>query len=210
MNIPQVVVDDPIKSRHDLKTTRQSIKQLLSGGTPNWIRFPADYKAFVRESFQAEKEQSDSQVSEYRMDDQELLTDAKPRMVNIIMTRDFIKKLRDNGVRCFTLYNGMPQTVGLWACRPNSQEMVYVAYLQVPCMYEWSILRLDRHNLPNGEDYRGWRTVLVQLIEKGILTEKQTDKIFGKVTDSVVSRRYRRSLYNFRNRKRSANDTVNP
>lgn len=200
-------IDDPIKSQHDITTTRQSIKELLANGTPDWVRFPHDYRAFVKESFQAEKEASDRQVAEYRMEDQELLTDSKPRKVNILPTRDFVRKLQSNGIKCFTFNNPlMPQTVGLWAKGRLSNEMIYIAYLQVPCMYEWSVLRLDRHGLPNGEDFRGWRTVLLQLIEKGILTENQAHKIFGRPTESLVSRRYRKSLYWFRNRARLLNE----
>jgi len=96
----------------------------------------------------------------------------------------------------------MPQTVALWAKPKYSNQVVYIAYLQIPCMYEWSILRLDKHGLPNGEDYRGWRTVIVQLIEKEVLTEQQAHRIFRPPTESIVSRRYRKSLYLFRNRNR--------
>lgn len=202
-------LEDPIKSRHDLKTTRETIKQLLSGGTPDWVRFPHDYKAFAQESFAAEKEISNSLVKDYKMDDQELLTDAAPRMVNILMARDFVKKLQDSGIKCFTVYNGLPQTVGLWAKDRHTDEMLYIAYMQIPCMYEWSVLRLDNHGLPNGEDYRGWRTVVCQLILKGVLTEAEADKIFGRPTDAVVSRRYRKTLFEFRNRRLNR-ETVNP
>ena len=198
--IPQVTVDDPIKSRHDLKTTRESIKSMLTNGTPDWYRFPQDYKSFVKESFAAEKEQSDAQVAQYKMDGQEELTNADSRKVNPIGTRDFIKKLRDNGVRCFTVDNGMAGTVALWAAGRNSDEMVYVAYCQVPAMWEWSVLRLDRHGLPNGEDFRGYRTVLAQLIVKDILSEQKAHEIFGRPTDGPVSRRYRETLFEFRNR----------
>jgi len=197
--IPQVHVDDPIKSRHDIKTTRQSIKELLANGTPDWLRFPEDYKEFCKESFAAEREQSLAQVAQYKMPGQEILSDPKPRMINIMTTRDFIKKLKDNGVKCITFNNPvMKQTIGLWACPPNSDEMKYIAYCQVPCMYEWSVLRLDKHNLPNGEDYRGWRTVLAQLIIKEILSEKKAHEIFGEPSgaQSVI---YRRTLWNFRN-----------
>jgi len=197
--IPQVHVDDPIKSRHDIKTTRQSIKELLSGGTPDWLRHPEDYKAFAKESFLAEKEQSDAMVAQYKMPGQEILSDRKSRIINIMTTWDFIKKLKDNGVKCITFNNPvMKQTVGLWACPPNSDEMKYIAYMQLPCQYEWSVLRLDAHGLPNGEDYRGWRTVLAQLIVKEILTEQKAHEIFGEPSgaQSVI---YRRTLWNFRN-----------
>lgn len=192
--------EDPIKSRHDIKTTRESVKTLLANGTPDWVKFPNEYKAFVQESFAEEREISNTMVRQYKMKDQDILTDTEPRMVNILTTIDFYQRLKNNGVKCFTVYNGMPQTVGLWAVPKHTNEAKYICYMQVPCMYEWSVLRLDRHGLPNGEDYRGWRTVLSQLIVKEVLTEDQAHKIYGKpVEGNPVSKIYRQTLYNFRN-----------
>lgn len=192
-------LSNPFKHRHDLKTTQATIKKLLADGTPNWIRFPNDYKNFVKESFQAAKEESDSQVSDYKMAHQELLMNAKARKINAIPTRDFISKLRRNGVKCFTIDNNWHNTVALWAIPAGTDRLQYVCYLQVPAMYEWSVLRVDRHGLPAGEDFRGWRTVLVQLITKGILTEKKAHEIFGRPSDGETSMIYRESLYSIRN-----------
>lgn len=193
------IKDDPIKSSHDITTTRQSVKELLAHGTPDWVKYPEDYRAFVKESFQAEHEASCDQVAQYKMPGQEILSDRKPRMVNAVATRDFIKKLQDNGIKCFTFQNpGMPQTVGLWAVPMFSNEARYIAYCQVPAMFEWSVLRLDKHNLPNGEDYRGWRTVLCQMIIKEILTEEKAHQIFGEPS-GAASTIYRRTLWNWRN-----------
>jgi hypothetical protein len=195
-------VKNPFKEHHDLKTTRESIKKLLANGTPNWVKWPEDYKNFVRESFQAAKEESDSQVEQYKMEHQDILMNAEARKVNAIGTRDFIQKLRSSGVKCFTIDNGFPpQTVALWAIRPSTNEVAYICYLQVPAMYEWSVLKVDRHGLPAGEDFRGWRTVLIQLITKGIMTEKRAHEVFGKCTDSEVSMLYRESLYYIRNKQ---------
>jgi len=197
-------LNDPFKHRHDLKTTQATIKTLLANGTPNWVKFPEDYKNFVKESFQAAKEESDSQVSMYKMEHQDILTNAKARKVNAIVTRDFIQKLRQNRVNCFTVDNGFPpQTVALWAIQPSTGKLQYICYLQVPCMFEWSVLKVDRHGLPAGEDFRGWRTVLVQMITKDILTEKKAHEIFGKPTDSEVSLLYRESLFYIRNKQAS-------
>jgi hypothetical protein len=202
---PLQQLNDPYKERHDVRTTRESIKQMLSNGTPNWIKFPNDYKNFVKESFAAAKEESDEQVEGYKMAHQEILTNAKARKVNAIATRDFIQKLRQNGVKCFTVDNGFPpQTVALWAVRPNSNQVQYVCYLQIPAQYEWSVLKVDRHGLPAGEDFRGWRTVLAQLITKGIMTEKKAHAVFGKPTDSEVSLLYRETLYYIRNKQVSS------
>jgi hypothetical protein len=195
------VQENPIRDKHDFKVTRQTIQKLLAGGTPNWVKWPEDYKAFVKEQFAAHKEVSDMMSMQYRMPDQEILTDAKARLVNIIHGREFIKKLRDNGVKCFTIDNGMPGTVGLWAAKPGTDEVIAICYMQVPYMPEWSVLKVDRHGVPWGEDYRGWRTVLCQLILKGILSEEKAHQIFGKPVLNRISRVYRRTLYNFRNRK---------
>jgi len=69
-------------------------------------------------------------------------------------------------------------------------------------MYEWSVLKTDRYGKPMGEDFRGWRTVAVQLIEKEILTEAQVNKIFGNASHNKMFRRYHRSLWEIRNRKK--------
>jgi len=65
---------------------------------------------------------------------------------------------------------------------------------------EWSQLRIDAHGLPTREKYRGWRTVLLTLIKKQIITEEQCDKVFGKPT-GPRSRPWYRSLYEMRNGK---------
>ena len=196
-------IEQPWKQHHNVQATKESIKKILSGGTPDWIRFPNDYKQFAIESYLAEKERSNSQVSEYKIEDQEELIDFKARNVNIISTQQFVKKLKDNGIKCFVCYNGLPQTIALWCIVPTVQglDAQYTCYMQTPAMIEWSVLRLDDHGLPAGEDYRGWRTVLSQMILKGAITEKKAHEIFGRPTESIVSRRYRRTLFEFRNKR---------
>lgn len=191
--------DNPWRDSHDLKTTTNSIKEILKHGTPRWVSNPKEYKNYAQEAIQAEKELSDDLVSCYKMQDQDLLTNEHARVVRIKRTRDIVKLLRDNGVRCYTIDNGMPQTVGLWAFRPYHFNPTYVCYLQIPYMCEWSVLRLDRHDLPAGESYRGWRTMIGQLIVKGIITERKAHEIFGAPTESPVSKLYRRTLFNYRN-----------
>lgn len=194
--------DDPFKSRHNLTTTQQTVKRFLAGGTPDWVRFPNDYRAFAEESYLAEKEKTEFMAADYRWPDQDILADLPSRRVNIKSTRDIIQTLRHNdvkNVRCFTVDNGLAGTVALWAARPNSQQMTYICYIQIPFMCEWSVLRLDRRQLPSGERYRGWRTMVSQLVVKGILTEQEAHEIFGHPIDGPVSRRYRRTMFYFRN-----------
>lgn len=201
-NVPLQRLPNPWEGRSDLKTTRETIKRLLAGGTPNWVKWPKDYKAMAQESFLADKEVSEAMTKRYKMEDQELLLNTVARKVNPIGTRDFIQKLRSRGISCYTIDNGFPpSTVALWAFKPGTDHVVPVCYLQVPAMYEWSVLRLDKRGMASGESFRGWRTVEVQLIEKGIISEARANEIFGKPVDGEVSRRFRRNLYWFRNRR---------
>lgn len=200
--LPLQQLNDPWMSRIDMKTSQETIKKLLAGGTPNWLRWPKEYKAFAQESILADKETSDRMARRYKMAGQDMLTNTAARKVNPIGTRDFIQKIRDAGVKCYTIDNGYPpSTVALWAFKPGTDHVVPVCYLQVPAMYEWSVLRLDHRGLPNGEDFRGWRTVESELVRKGILSEAQADEIFGRVNDGPVSHRYRETMYTLRNQR---------
>jgi hypothetical protein len=195
-------LDKPWEVYRDMKTTQATIKRLLSGGTPNWIRFPRDYKAFAQETIASEKEISDKMAFRYKMDHQEDLINETARKVNPWRTRDFIQKLRSSGIQCFTVDNGFPKsTVALWALKPGTDKLTYVCFLQIPAMWEYSVLQLDKRGLPAGEAYRGWRTVEMQLIEKGIVSEDRANQIFGKPVDGPVSRRFRKNLFWLRNRR---------
>lgn len=195
-------LSNPWEGRHDFKRTRETISKLLAGGTPNWVKWPKDYRAMAQEALLADKEISAKMANRYKMEDQELLLNEVARKVNPISTRVFIDKLRINGVQCYTIDNGFPpSTVALWAIKPGTDRVVPVCYLQVPAMYEWSVLRLDKRGMPNGEAYRGWRTVESELIKKGIVSEARANEIFGKPVDGEVSRRFRRDMYWLRNRR---------
>jgi len=186
---------DPIRERHDVDATHEAVQRMLAGGTPNWVKWPQDYRSFVRESFAAEKEISDKMAAGYKWDDQEILTNRQARMVNAMSTRDFVVKLNNNGITTALTDSGMKGTVGMWCIVPHTNRLRYVCYLQVPAMYEWSVLRLDSHGIPSGEEYRGWRTVAIQLVEKEIITEQQCHQIFGVPGANKLSARYYRSLW---------------
>ncbi|VVB52832.1 Uncharacterised protein [uncultured archaeon] len=195
-------VSNPWEGRHDLKTTQETIKKLLAGGTPNWVKWPKDYKSMAQEALLSDRETSEIMARQYKMEDQELLLNEVARKVNPIRTRDFVDKLRRYGVKCYTIDNGFPPaTVALWAFKPGTDHVVPVCYLQVPAMYEWSVLRLDKRGLPSGEAFRGWRTVESQLVEKGVISEARANEIFGRPVDGEVSRRFRRNMHWFRNRR---------
>jgi hypothetical protein len=200
-------VENPFNERHDIDATRDSIEKILADGTPNWVRWPKDYKAMAKEDFDFHREKSDKMGTEYRWADQAMLTDKKSRRVNGIQTRDFIEKLQKNGIKCAVFDNGWKSvtgvpTVALFCVPPNRTNKIRpICYLDVPMMFEWSVLHLDKHGIPSGEDTRGWRTVAVQLVEKDIITEAQCHRIFGAPSANKISGRYYRALWEKRNGK---------
>jgi hypothetical protein len=200
-------VENVWNERHDISATQEAIQQMLAGETPNWVRWPQDYKDMAKEDFASHRENSEKMASGYKWADQKMLTDKAARQINGISTRDFIEKLRRNGIKCAVFDNqfvgpgGIP-TVGLWCVPPNRTNKIRpVCYLDVPMMWEWSVLKLDAYGIPAGEGSRGWRTVAVQLVEKGIITEQQCHKIFPPPPPNQLSARYYRSLWEVRHRK---------
>lgn len=208
-------VSNPIRSNMTQAKAERTAQRILKDGTPKWVSHPKDFKQWAMECYLKDKEESDAQVIGYRMEGQDLLTDRKARLIHTMTTRDFLEKLRMNGVHCF-VYQVPPSaatprellnTVGLWAEVPSEKSIghewqgrfhQYVCYMQIPFMHEWSLLRLDAHSLPIGEAHRGWRTVLSQLIMKKVLTEEKAHQIFGKPVGRQ-SLKYRKTLYDFRN-----------
>lgn len=196
-------VDSPMKSHHDMSTTLESIKTLLANGTPNWVKWPEDYRQFVKEEFAAEKEISDKMASEYKLENQHLFENREARMVNPISSKVFVDKLRANGVKCFVIQNPKNrQQAGLWAVPPTRQDKArYICFIQLPAMYEWSVVNLNAHGVADGEAYRGWRTVLMEGIKKEIWTEAQAHEWFGTPAPNTTSSVYYKSLFELRNRK---------
>jgi len=202
-----VAVDDPIRSVGMAnRLTEATIKEILKDGTPDWYRFPNDFKNFAKEEYLRQKETSDALASDYKMEDQELLTDEGPRRVNILTTVQFLRKLRDNGIVVGAeQIQGESQLAGMWAlCRtPEGWKPTCIGAIQIPAMYEWSILRLDEHGVSAGEKFIGWRSALCSLITKGAISEEKAHQIFGKPREGAVSSRYRKTLYMHRNRKQN-------
>lgn len=203
-NQPLHSLDDPYKSFHDISTTKESIKQILAGGTPDWVRWPSDFKQMAIESYQADKETSDALAAQYKLDNQDIFENHIARKVNPISTKDFMFKLRSHGVKCFLVQNPInPQQAGLWAVPPNRQDKArYICFVQLPAQYEWSVINVNAHGVADGEAFRGWRTVLMEGIKKEIWTEQQAHEWFGAPSPNETSSVYYQSLYELRNRKK--------
>ena len=213
---------NPIKSHIN---PERMARQTLEHGVPKWLSHPQDFKQWARECYIEDKEESDNQAAIYRVEEQDTLSDEKARMIHPMDSRQFIEKLRKNGVHCFTYQvppsagtpEAMHNTVGLWAEVPNERGIghlyqginhQYMTWMDIPFMYEWSVLRVDEHKIPIGEKYRGWRTVLTRLIARKVLTEIKAHQIFGEPL-GTTSKIYKRTLFNLRNGRINLNERTN-
>lgn len=215
----QIRVDNPIRSNFKAD---KIVSQITRKGVPRWATHPHEFRNYAIECMQQDKEASDKLVADYRLEDQNILTNRKARLVRQMDSRYFIAQLRGAGVNCFTYQTPREitprqfwNTVGLWCEIPSERALghlyrglhhQYICYMDIPTMYEWSILRLDEHNLPMGEESRGWRTVLSQLIIKKVLTETEAHAIFGEPNNGTHTKIYKKTLYEFRNGRIKAND----
>ncbi len=206
--VPGSDVENPFNEHHDVPATQEAIKELLKDGTPNWVKWPNEYKSMAKESFASHREDSERMAAQYKWTDQAVLTDKASRRVNGMMTRDFIEhKLRANGIKCALMQSdwagplGTP-TAALWCVPPTrTDKLRFVGTVDIPMMYEWSILHLDQYGIPADRDTIGWRDLAVALVQKEIISEAQCHRIFGAPPPNKISARYYRTLWEKRHGK---------
>jgi hypothetical protein len=185
----------------DVKSVRAFVKEVLKHGTPDWIRFPEDYKYAAQEWDKQVREDLINECRQYRDEDQEVLSDVVSRRVNPMRASMFMKKLRANGVKCFSHTSQLNDgTASLFCVTPDAILAGPVCSIQIPMMWEWTTLRLDpRTQLPSGWRDIGWRTAQLWLIKKRVLTEEKAYEIFGRPRVSRVSKVWRRQLHAWKN-----------
>ncbi len=155
-----------------------------------------------------QKEMSKEMVKEYRFYNQEDLLDTPSRKGRVLNCLEFLKMLET--IRpAYLSANIRRGLTGLAVYHPKDIQTAdgvkrvdwqYVCGVQVGFMWEYSVVWLDAHNLPLNEKWRGWRTVLLRLIQQGHVTEKQALEVFGEPTPAGA-KRYQEQLYYWRNRK---------
>jgi hypothetical protein len=115
-----------------------------------------------------------------------------------------IKKERTEG-RLWLHDDAVNGLLGISAWITNSKtglrERKCVTSLQHPCGPEWSLMYFDEFDVPIKERYRGWRTSLLNLILRDVISEAEAVDAFGPVPLSDVSLVYRKTLYAHRMKK---------
>jgi hypothetical protein len=121
------------------------------------------------------------------------------RIGKIMHMNSLIIKLKMAGIKAWYNNAGVGGMLGLNVehtghfpeCKHERGEVHYVGAVQVPYMQEFEELYFDQYDVPLGPKRRGWRTILLYLIEQRIITARKADEIFGEPPSGAVSRRYR-------------------
>lgn len=221
-----LVEPDANKGRSYLRRIMNQEEILKSQGTrlsdvPPWMSYAAsmqenldpDLEAAVKEYEQNRYESTSSETQEELARQKELSNDlAKqyqflhpdeykdegPRIGRIIHSSEFIKLLQTEcGLSCWFRKHPQPKKLTLIVKREGIEPEV-ACWAQEGFMPEYEIVRFDDHGVPLDSKYRGWRTCLLQMILKDIVTEELAHKVFGKA-EGPVSERYNSTLYGFRN-----------
>jgi hypothetical protein len=149
-----------------------------------------------------QKELSAEMSKPYRWRKQEELADHPSRMGHILGAGEFLNLLRN---KCKLNCWYTEASFGYLALVIVNKQGIARAEVGVQpgAMPEFSICRFDQQGLIVNEKHRGWRTVLMKLIMKEILTEEQVKEAFG-YPEGPAGRRYREGLYAWRNRPRES------
>ena len=121
------------------------------------------------------------------------------RIGHVLHSSELITKLRKCGVACWYRQHPHPDKATLLVS-VNGGPLQVGAWVQLGNMPELSLMNFDDYGVPLAEKKRGWRTVTLQLLLKGMLSEEVADKVFGKPGDSPAFSRYKAILFSWRNR----------
>jgi hypothetical protein len=169
----QAQMDEYAKRHHD-STSNQNLEELA-----RW------------------QEQNENLAKDYRWVHPDEYKNEGERVGTPMHSSEFIKKLQSVGVKCWYRQHPQPRKATLVVERHGKQEVG--CWVQLGFMPELSIMRFDEHGVPLDEKFRGWRTCLLQLILKSVITEKVADEIFGRPKTTPAFHRYNSTLQSFRN-----------
>jgi len=148
------------------------------------------------------KDGNDAVAKEYQWCSPEEYADIQQRFGQIMNHYELINKLRD-GCKLRVFYREHPHAdklTLLYSDEYGNKKPEIACWVQRGWMPEYTVMGFDDHGVPLAEKYRGWRTVLLQMILKGLLTEKVAHKVFGEA-NLPCAERYNTILRSFRNRK---------
>lgn len=82
----------------------------------------------------------------------------------------------------------------VWNDESRQVEDVRVNKLQAPYSPEWSLMDFDKYGIPTRERYHGWRTALLALMRRHVITRDQAHEAFGAPIVNDASVWYRQQI----------------
>ena len=155
--------------------------------------------AQAEEELARQKELAADQAKEYQWVTPEEYKNAPGERIGRIMhSIVFISKLRKAGVKCWYRKHPHKDKITL-VVQVGVLPPQVACWVQLGFMTELSIMNFDDHGVPLAERFRGWRTCLLQLIIKGIITQAKAEEVFGVPPVTPAFHRYNSTLQQFRN-----------
>lgn len=181
--------------------------EILGKDTPE---MEAAMDAYARNRHETSSEQNKEELArwkegnagiaaQYQWVKPEEYADMGPRIGRIYSYDQFINILRDKcKLTCFYREMGHPQKLALWVQKDGMSEPQVACWVHRPYMIEYEVMRFDDKGVPLDSRYRGWRTCLLQMRMKEMLTEEKINKAFGPAT-GPASERYNSTMKSLRN-----------
>ncbi len=137
------------------------------------------------------KEENDNLAQDYQWLNPGEYEDEKARIGRIMHSSELIKKLTEEcGLTAVYRAHPQPKRVTLLVDKTQGIKGMEVAcWVQFGYMPEYSICNFDDHGVVLQEAYRGWRTVLLQLLVKHMIDEETINRVFGEAV-GPAARKY--------------------
>lgn len=149
-----------------------------------------------------------------RKDNWQEFVDTKRRLGAVLYTNEVIKRLRviipslkvvDGRVRNQVSLNRYTYRVftDKWGQKTTKWGWEYMDWLQSPYSSEYEVDKVNDVGVAIGHKWRGYRTILLNLIKHKVITEAHAVEQFGEPTNGATASEYRRQLWEFRNGRKA-------
>lgn len=152
----------------------------------------------MKEELHRQREMSDDLSKQYQWMSPQEYADHGARIGSPMLHSEFITKLRRRGILCWYNQHVHNDKANLLWSKSSSTAPEVACWVQLGYMPELSIMTFDEHDLPLAERRRGWRTCLLQLVLKGIISEDIAIEEFGLPKETEAFHRYNSTLKSFR------------
>lgn len=141
-------------------------------------------------------EKIEPQLETYRLSDHNDLKDFHKRSGRWMHSSELIHQVTRLNPRIFVEHQiNFPDQWGFYIDVLGQQR--YVSGFPKGWLREFTAINVDKRNLPEGDEIRGWRAVLVRLMALGLLSWAQVLRTFGN-SEGPTAERWQRYTWMFR------------